>query len=267
MRTYEDIEYCRRGDDPQFLDLYLPDNQPRAMVVYAHGGGFRQGSRKNDTIPLLAQILTQRGVMVASAGYRLNTGMDAFGQSDRIYIRDNAERTLEYLPCLRKKPHLCGSEFEAACRDINEAVRFCRHAGAEFGLKDAPIGYIGMSAGGIAGLNLAHLQFSDPAVAAAYHQDGVPDAVLSVSAAMVQPWLLGPKGSPAILFNTRQDRILEFENAKATERHARESGADLILMESAKKGHIRQLDYLVKQVQPIGQHDRNLITEFLTLLH
>jgi acetyl esterase/lipase len=58
----------------QRLDLYLPvaapaEGAPPPLVVFIHGGNWRQGGRKN--YPFLAQALASRGMAVAVVDYRL----------------------------------------------------------------------------------------------------------------------------------------------------------------------------------------------------
>jgi acetyl esterase/lipase len=59
----------------QRLDLYLPAETGKGappsppLVVFIHGGNWREGSRK--TYPFLAQALTSRGIAVAVPDYRL----------------------------------------------------------------------------------------------------------------------------------------------------------------------------------------------------
>lgn len=57
----------------QRLDLYLPaaarDGRPPPLVVFIHGGNWREGSRK--AYPFVAQALISRGMAVAVPDYRL----------------------------------------------------------------------------------------------------------------------------------------------------------------------------------------------------
>ncbi|UQX87398.1 alpha/beta hydrolase [Jatrophihabitans telluris] len=66
------------GYRPLSLDLYLPDDGARAVCVYAHGGGWRMGSRREGPGPLsptsrrLFARMAARGLAVASVDYRLS---------------------------------------------------------------------------------------------------------------------------------------------------------------------------------------------------
>ncbi len=67
-RRVSDLPY---GELPrQRLDLYLPaEAEAPPLVVFIHGGNWREGSRKD--YPFLAQALTSRGIAVAVPDYRL----------------------------------------------------------------------------------------------------------------------------------------------------------------------------------------------------
>jgi len=64
-----DIEYSRPNDKPQLLDLYLPKeaDTPLPVVMWVHGGGWKNGSKKNCP----ASWLVEHGFAVASINYRL----------------------------------------------------------------------------------------------------------------------------------------------------------------------------------------------------
>ena len=64
-----DIEYSRPDGKPQLLDLYLPKEGegPFPVVMWVHGGGWKNGSKKNCP----ASWLVEHGFAVASINYRL----------------------------------------------------------------------------------------------------------------------------------------------------------------------------------------------------
>ncbi|MBD3672946.1 MAG: alpha/beta hydrolase [Planctomycetaceae bacterium] len=68
-KILRDIEYSRPDDKPQLLDLYLPQagDGPFPIVVWVHGGGWKNGSKKNCP----ASWLVEHGFAVASINYRL----------------------------------------------------------------------------------------------------------------------------------------------------------------------------------------------------
>lgn len=67
MKLLEDIAY---GDDAaQKLDIYLPDGEVASVFVYFHGGGLHAGDK--NSAERYANYLTQRGVVLISANYRM----------------------------------------------------------------------------------------------------------------------------------------------------------------------------------------------------
>lgn len=72
VRTISDVEFSRVGDRALLMDLHLPKTAPTGatlpVVLFVHGGGWRQGARAN---PPLAP--TAHGYAVASIDYRLST--------------------------------------------------------------------------------------------------------------------------------------------------------------------------------------------------
>lgn len=68
MRVFEDLIYA--NDDPaQKLDIYLPDGDVSAVIVYFHGGGIEKGDKKSAT--RFAPYLTANGICIISANYRM----------------------------------------------------------------------------------------------------------------------------------------------------------------------------------------------------
>lgn len=68
MKKIKDISYCEL-DPAQMLDIYLPDGQASAAFVYFHGGGLTSGDKGSAEI--FAPYLTERGIAVISANYRM----------------------------------------------------------------------------------------------------------------------------------------------------------------------------------------------------
>jgi acetyl esterase len=102
----EEIELCEievdrdvsYGSDPrQRLDLYRPVGvEPRALVIYVHGGGFRTLSK--ETHRPMARILARAGYAVANIDYRLapEAVYPAAPQDAVSALRWLAERADEY---------------------------------------------------------------------------------------------------------------------------------------------------------------------------
>ncbi len=69
--VHRDLEYAPPDGKPLLLDLYLPEGTPEQrypVVVWVHGGGWNQGSKRNCP----ARWLTGEGFAVASINYRLS---------------------------------------------------------------------------------------------------------------------------------------------------------------------------------------------------
>ncbi len=67
MKIIKDI--CYNTESKQCLDIYLPEKDAFAVLVYFHGGGFEKGDKAVRT--MFIEYLTNRGVAVVSANYRM----------------------------------------------------------------------------------------------------------------------------------------------------------------------------------------------------
>ena len=107
-----DLVYARAGAKDLLLDLYLPEGAPRPLplVVWIHGGGWRNGAKEQTP----ARRLVERGYAVASINYRLS--------GEAI--------------------------FPAQIHDCKAAVRWLRANAAKYGLDAGRVAAWGSSAGG-----------------------------------------------------------------------------------------------------------------------
>lgn len=114
VKLQRDVVYATVGDRKLVLDLYLPEkvSKPLPMVVWIHGGGWRNGSKDN-AASRLNPVLT-RGYAAASVGYRLS--------GEAI--------------------------FPAAIADCKAAIRYLRANAQKLGVDPNRIGVWGSSAGG-----------------------------------------------------------------------------------------------------------------------
>ncbi|HEX2726571.1 MAG TPA: alpha/beta hydrolase, partial [Beijerinckiaceae bacterium] len=110
VTAHPDLVYGRAGEKELMLDLYVPAGGKAPLVVWIHGGAWRQGSRRNPQ----AMYLTERGYAVASIGYRLS--------QEAI--------------------------FPAQIHDCKAAIRWLRANAARYGYDASRIGAWGPSAGG-----------------------------------------------------------------------------------------------------------------------
>jgi acetyl esterase/lipase len=113
VEAHRDIIYSQRDRQrPLMLDLYLPAGaNPKPLVIWIHGGGWRTGDKGTWVHPL---FLTALGYAVASIDYRF---------SDEAI-------------------------FPAQIEDCKTAVRFLRASAAEYHLDSERFAVCGESAGG-----------------------------------------------------------------------------------------------------------------------
>jgi acetyl esterase/lipase len=111
-RIERDLLYARGGAKALLLDLYLPQtaDHPCPVVVWVHGGAFREGSKEDCP----ATWLAPRGYAVASINYRLS------------------QHAL----------------FPAQIEDCKAAIRWLRANATKYRLDPKHIGVWGASAGG-----------------------------------------------------------------------------------------------------------------------
>lgn len=69
MKCLDNVCYAKRDNGELLLDVYLPDTPEFSVLVYFHGGGFKVGSKS--IAERFAPYLTDRGIAVASADYRM----------------------------------------------------------------------------------------------------------------------------------------------------------------------------------------------------
>lgn len=116
-----------------FLDFYSPTGDTasnRPLVIFIHGGGFKDGDKVTNFGTRVCSSLAKRGYIVASINYRLGT--------------DNTIK----------------GDFEAmirAVQDAKAAVRFFRKNSNLYGVDTSQIFATGSSAGSITALHLAYL--------------------------------------------------------------------------------------------------------------
>lgn len=111
LRTHKDLTYAVAEDHQLKLDLYVPEaSSAPKLVVWIHGGGWRQGSRKNPRI----KWVTDHGFALASISYRFTP-----------------EHT-----------------FPAQIHDCKAAIRWLRAHSEEYGYDATKIAVAGSSAGG-----------------------------------------------------------------------------------------------------------------------
>lgn len=109
MRHLIDVTYAQAGTQPMRLDLHLPTGKSAPLVVYLHGGAWRDGNKTQ-----YPEFLVARGFAVASVEFRSSTV----------------------------------ARFPANVHDIKAAVRFLRAKAREYGYDAERIAISGASSGG-----------------------------------------------------------------------------------------------------------------------
>lgn len=240
------IAYKTTADGKQlYLDIFRPKKTTKATLLYAHGGGFKKGSRKDKTSQRLADKLCGEGVLVASADYRLKTDISAFPRENRPAIVAAQARTARVgMPI---NPDFCGPRFYAALEDLSDAVFFLRDEDGPLAGKTGRLAVLGVSAGGIAALSLA---FPPRGVWEGLNR---PDAAIGLCAAMVQPWRLSADGIPSLLFHGYTDRIISPKNTAFTARRVATSSAPLDVVVTDTRGHNTQIELFIDGNDPDGK--------------
>lgn len=228
-----DIPFGTRG---LALDLYHPPGRCLGALVYAHGGGFRKGSRKEPAALAVAERFAALGFAVAAVSYRLGVTVAEVPRAERRAIRASLARGDAAGLTLARR--LRGAAMLAAVDDLSEAVEMLRAEGPRRGLPSG-LGILGVSAGGIAALSLAY----PPAGRAG--RVARPDAVLAVAAAMAEPWRLKPGGPPVLMLHGQRDRVIGPGNPALAARQAALSDAPLRLALTDVPGHNAQLGALL----------------------
>ena len=234
------------------LDLYLPETmEAEAVVLYAHGGGFRKGSRDSAEVAYFAQAITGAGLAMASVSYRLSTGMEAFSPEDRELIESYRQRSLKV--GLTLSPNLYGPEWLAATEDLSCAMEYLWVEGDSLGLYSRQTGILGVSSGGIAGLSLAYppLEWVD--------RLSKPDVVVSIAGAIVQPWRLGADGPRCLMFHGTDDKIIDAGNLHLAAMRAQQVGAPVSLIETETAGHNAQVDVVLDGSDSTGNRYIDLV--------
>ncbi|MEF3045600.1 alpha/beta hydrolase [Pseudotabrizicola sp. L79] len=237
------------------IDLWLPAGDPKATVLYLHGGGFRRGSRAEPFLGGFAARLAGDGVALASASYRLNGTFQDLAATDRPVARRLVGASAR--SGLGLAGRLYGPAFLVALWDAARAVAELRNGGVAAATAGKPVVVLGMSAGGILGLSLAF----PPRVWQA--RLAAPDAVLAVSAAMVQPWCLRAGGPDCVMLHGSRDRIIPLQDARLAAERAARVGARLTLVESGEAGHVRQLELLLSGQRADGRPWMGLLLDLV----
>lgn len=180
------------------LDYTACDFNPRAIVLYVHGGSFLTGSRHDRLATFFLQDLTQRGYAFATMDYRKGpAGPRALRGIDVDIMTSASAASVAFYPEIAAR--LLGPMLYRATVDVATAVRFLRTAGPK--LAGIPLVTIGMSAGGLATMGYAAgldgLAPTGPA----------PCLNIALSCVPPQPWRPGASDATGLLLTARGDAV------------------------------------------------------------
>ncbi|MBB5516406.1 acetyl esterase/lipase [Rubricella aquisinus] len=181
------------------------------LVLLAHGGGFRKGSRHNPGLARIGMALNEAGFATATVDYRLNTSMDELPEQVHPILTQNIRRVKKRgLPV---PDNLMSTRMMGAVLDLSEAVGFFSTQPQISG----PPMILGVSAGAIAGMTLAH-----PPAGMDLHQ---PAAVISIVGLVPFPWNLSAAGAPALMIGAGRDRVIPAKSLPIAGRWAARNAA------------------------------------------
>ena len=69
MRTFKDIPYLSEPHERAYLDIYLPEDEVRGVLIYFHGGGIYAGSKF--LYEFLPPLVEKDGIALVLPNYRL----------------------------------------------------------------------------------------------------------------------------------------------------------------------------------------------------
>lgn len=115
---YDDVQYCNSVHPRQQMDILVPasadTNTPAPIVLYVHGGGWKEGSFRNNIDDYYPPFLLAKGIAFVTVDYRLSPEVS----------------------------------YPAQDNDINCAYQFLMKHGRKFNLRTSQVGFFGDSAGG-----------------------------------------------------------------------------------------------------------------------
>ncbi len=120
------------------MDIFQPQGDVetnRALIIFAHSGGFINGSKSNDDMQALSDSFAHYGYVTASIEYRKNFNLLSSSSSERAVWR--------------------------GVQDASAAVRFFKQNAALYGIDPNKIFFWGSSAGAFMALGLAYVDDSE----------------------------------------------------------------------------------------------------------
>ncbi|MEQ8896644.1 MAG: hypothetical protein RID23_06095 [Roseovarius sp.] len=184
--------------------LYLPKpgGRPPPLLVWIHGGGFRDGSHDQLQIRRLARQLTIEGFALATPEYRLGAEAADLSAATRARLT-----VLENVP-VAGEPWMAGAAAIAAAEDVAVFLNWLEGVRAELGFAGRPV-LGGSGAGAVTAFNAAYLA---PVLGL---QRPEPGGILSYSGGFAWPELYEPGKYPVFALHNPFDEVLGIASVRA----------------------------------------------------
>lgn len=184
------------------LDIFQPNGDPdlkRALIIFAHSGGFINGTKDNDDMQALSDSFAHYGYVTASMEYRKNFNLLSSNSSERAVWR--------------------------ATQDASSAVRFFKQNAVAYRIDTTKIFVWGSSAGAFMALSLAYVDdaerpsstFSSPNLGCKdctgnnYAFSSKITGIISCwGATKDSSWIQNNNNIPALLFHGTSDGTVPF---------------------------------------------------------
>jgi acetyl esterase/lipase len=140
------------GSIPLLLDVYQPDQScttPRPTVMFVHGGGFTEGSRKGANVEAIAAELAPLGINLISIQYRLQGNAPIISSEFSAFESD-------YQNLIVGQTRDRITAFVAAVEDSVRALRWIQSNASQYCVDAGRLGLWGSSAGAITVLHVAY---------------------------------------------------------------------------------------------------------------
>lgn len=187
-------------DTTLYVDLYQPtgDTAPlRPLVIFMHGGTFKNGDRTAPELVDQATVLGKKGWVSASISYRLT--------AQGCWVIDAS----------------CLEAIVDATEDAQAAVRFFRAHAAEYGIDPTRIAIAGSSAGAMTALNVGFRAVVPGNSGTPGYSSDVRAAVSLSGARILGTCDRGD--APALLFHSAGDSAVPYQWAVDTETCAKDA--------------------------------------------
>lgn len=215
-----DVQYklgsTEAGDVSLLLDIYQASNVcngRRPVILYVHGGGFRNGSKNVEGIREFSELVNQRGIDVVSINYRLLGDAPVLSDRFKVAAFDAAFAGTDYDGDI----DLINAVF-AAKEDAVDALNWMESNQSNYCFDTTRLGFAGTSAGAITVMRVAY----------SLNTYGIdrpePAAVLNVFGTLITVDDLEFREAPFISIHGQQDEVIPFQESEKLAARADEIG-------------------------------------------